>query len=124
MTDKYDEQAEKLLPCTPICRRYKTYRLTFEFRNAYKDGAMIAHADHCSWGYRPIVAAALREKDAEIERLKTQLKAEAERVTERDARIAERYGVDCSVQKCDEWHECGDGIDDAIRAAQAKEREG
>ena len=69
MTDKYDEQAEKLLPCTPICRRYKTYRLTFEFRNAYKDGAMIAHADHCSWGYRPIVAAALREKDAEIERL-------------------------------------------------------
>ena len=55
MTDKYDGQAAILLPCN--CT------LTQEITNG-------SHFMSCPFWFRPPVAAALREKDAEIERLR------------------------------------------------------
>ena len=56
MTDKYDEQAESLLPCQLLPGCYTASKLLHNY-------------DCCAWK-RPTVAAALREKDAEINQQK------------------------------------------------------
>ena len=58
MTDKHDEQAKELLPCDCDGFMY------------VGSEAVESHTVICAAYYRPAVAAALREKDAEIERLK------------------------------------------------------
>ena len=102
MTDKYDERAKELLPCL--------WKITHNMRDCLPGDE--APCAICT--LLPSVAAARREKDAEIERLKTQLKAEAERVTERDCGILDHFLIRGTALL----------LIREIRAAQAKEREG
>ena len=53
MVDKYDEQAERLLPCSEVCTALSSQILP---RNQ--------HGMFCPWGYRAGVAEALRAQDA------------------------------------------------------------
>jgi len=61
----HEATAKRLLPCMPLCHK------------AFVDNDKIIHMAECPFIYRPVVAAALASRDAEIERLKTLLKKEA-----------------------------------------------
>jgi len=135
--DKYDERTRKLLPCPRYCAALKHQSLPQN-----------QHAFSCPHKYRPVVAAELRKltvdnltlkadrdmwivDDAkqntalgrvikERDDLRIALRAEAERVTERDAVIANNH--ECVVYK--EACYCEAHIAEAIRAAQHKETSG
>jgi hypothetical protein len=89
MTDKYDEMAGDLLPCA--CT------LTQEITNG-------GHFMSCPFWFRTAIANALR--------------AEAERITKRDAKLAESH--ECQVYR--EACYCKFHISDSIYAAQREDK--
>ena len=101
MTD-HDETAKRLLPCHSNCVGVATQN-----RNA--------HHRECPWSFRPAVAAALAERDAEIERLGRL--ADAAKLAEYDDRFVK--GLERARECLAPWilsDSYADQIDAAIQA--------